>query len=51
MVKDILKEAGTNVIDKSYYVKCGIFGKKISLEERQKVVEWARSIVAEVEGT
>ena len=51
MVKDILKEAGTNVIDKSYYVKCGIFGKKISLDERQKVVEWARSVVADVEGT
>ncbi len=51
MVKDILKEAGTNVIEKTYYVKCGIFGKKITLDERQKVVEWARSVVADVEGT
>lgn len=51
VVKDILKEAGTNVIEQSYYVKCGIFGKKITLEERQKVVDWARSIVSQVEGT
>lgn len=51
VIKDILKEAGTNVIAGSYYVKCGIFGKKITLEERQKVVDWARSIVSQVEGT
>lgn len=51
IVKDILKEAGTNVIEQSYYVKCGIFGKKITLEERQKVVDWARGIVSQVEGT
>ena len=44
IVKDVLKEAGTNVIDKTYYVKCGIFGKKITLEERQKIVDWARKI-------
>ena len=51
IVKDVLKEAGTNIIDKSYYVKCGIFGKKISLDERQTVVNWAREIVSMVEGT
>jgi len=51
IVKDLLNQAGTNVIDQTYYVKCGIFGKKISLEERQKVVDWARSIVSQVEGT
>ena len=51
VVKDILKEAGTNEIDQTYYVKCGIFGKKITLEERQKVVDWARGIVSQVEGT
>jgi hypothetical protein len=50
-VKQILRTAGTNVIDETYYVKCGIFGKKITLDERQKVVEWARSVVADVEGT
>ena len=51
IVKDVLKEAGTNVIDKTYYVKCGIFGKKISLDERQAVVSWAREVVSMVEGT
>jgi len=51
IVKDILKEAGTNFIDKTMYIKCGIFGKKISLEERQNVVDWARSITKIVEGT
>ena len=43
-VKQILRTAGTNVIDETYYVKCGIFGKKITLEERQAIVDWARKI-------
>jgi len=43
-IKEILRTAGTNVIDETYYVKCGIFGKKITLEERQKIVDWARKI-------
>lgn len=43
-IKQILREAGTNVIDDTYYVKCGIFGKKISLEERQAIVDWSRKI-------
>jgi len=43
-IKEILRTAGTNVIDDTYYVKCGIFGKKITLEERQKIVDWARKI-------
>ena len=51
IVKDVLKEAGTNVIEKTYYVKCGIFGKKISLDDRQTVVNWAREVVSMVEGT
>ena len=43
-IKQVLKEAGTNVIDDTYYVKCGIFGKKITLEERQAIVDWSRKI-------
>lgn len=43
-LKEILRTAGTNVIDETFYVKCGIFGKKITLEERQKIVDWARKI-------
>jgi len=45
IVRETLQEAGTNYIDQPMYIKCGIFGKKISLEERQKVVDWARSII------
>lgn len=50
-LKQILRTAGTNVIEDTYYVKCGIFGKKITLEERQKIVDWARKIQAIVSET
>ncbi|MBQ3956508.1 MAG: hypothetical protein II680_11510 [Clostridia bacterium] len=45
-VKEILKTAGTNVLEETYYVKCGRFNfsKKISLEERQHIVDWARKM-------
>ncbi len=43
-IKRILRDAGTNVIDETFYVKCGIFGSKISLEERQAIVDWARKM-------
>ena len=42
--KRILRDAGTNVIDETYYVKCGIFGNKISIEERQAIVDWSRKM-------
>jgi len=48
-VKEILRQAGTNVIDDTYYVKCGIFGKKITLEERQAIVDWSRKIQGQIE--
>lgn len=41
-VKRILRDAGTNVIDEVFYVKCGIFGSKITLDERQAIVDWTR---------
>ncbi len=45
ILRDILKTAGTNVIPETFYLpKCGIFGKKITLEERQKIVDWARKM-------
>lgn len=44
-LREILKTAGTNVLDETYYLKkCGIFGKKITLEERQAIVDWARKM-------
>ncbi|MBQ7923263.1 MAG: hypothetical protein IJ325_11950 [Clostridia bacterium] len=51
VIKETLREAGTNLIDDTFYVKCGIFGKKLSAEEREKALEWAQSIVSSVEGT
>lgn len=49
---DVLKEAGTNVLeDDTYYVNGGpaIFGgKKITLEERTEIVRWAEAVVAKV---
>ena len=43
-LKNILVNAGTNYIDEPYFVKCSIFGSKISLENRQDIVDWARKI-------
>ncbi len=45
ILRETLRNAGTNVIDDTYYLpKCGIFGKKITLEERQDIVNWSREI-------
>lgn len=49
MLKETLKQAGTHVLeDDTYYVKCGMFGKKITLEERQAIVDWARGLIQKV---
>lgn len=51
-VKEILKEAGTNVIEEVYTVDGGgIFGKKISLEERRDIVNWVQKIIDETFGS
>ena len=45
VLRNILKQAGTNVLEEANYLKkCGIFGKKITLEERQAIVDWARKM-------
>ena len=45
-VKEILRSAGTNVLEETYYVDTGRFNfsKKISLEERQHIGDWARKM-------
>lgn len=50
MVKEILRDAGTNVLDKDYYVKGGGFlsSKKITLDERTQIVRWAQGIIDEL---
>ena len=50
ILKETLKEAGTNVVDDVYYVKAGLFsGKKITLEERTKIVKWAEGVIANLD--
>ncbi len=49
VLKNTLREAGTNVIDDVYYVKAGLFsGSKITLEERTAIVKWAESIAESI---
>ena len=46
-VRDILTEAGTNVIEDVYTIDGGgIFSKKISLEERTNIVKWVEGVIA-----
>ena len=50
IIKDTLREAGTNVIDDVYYLESpGFFaGKKITLEERTKIVKWAQGLTEQI---
>ena len=51
-VRQILAEAGTNVIDEAYTIDGGgIFSKKISLEERTNIVNWVDGIITKTFGT
>ena len=45
-VKEILRTAGTYVLEETYYVKTGRFNfsKKISLQDRQHIVDWSRKM-------
>ena len=45
-MKEILRTAGTYVLEETYYVKTGRFNfsKKISLEDRQHIVDWSRKM-------
>ena len=50
-IKDILKEAGTNVIDEVCFVKGGLpfkFVSKITDDEKTAVLEWADRVVAQL---
>ncbi len=51
-VRDILTEAGTNVIEDMYTIDGGgIFSKKISLEERTAIVNWVDGVITKTFGT
>ena len=39
-IKEILKGAGTNVIEDVMYIKCGLFGSAVKPEEQNAIVDW-----------
>ena len=43
--KELLREAGTNVIDDVMKIKIGLFDSKVSEEEKKDLVEWIQSII------
>ena len=49
---EVLREAGSNIIDNVLYVKLGglpIFGSKISTEEKTALLDWAHTIVNSIQ--
>ena len=49
---EVLKDAGTNVIDNVKYIKIGGFpflGGKVSDEEKNDLVTWIRSVINELQ--
>ena len=44
--KELLKEAGTNVIENALKVKIGLFDSKVSDEEKAQVLAWVKETVA-----
>ena len=49
---EVLREAGSNVIDNVMYVKLGglpIFGSKVTAEEKAALIEWAHNIVNSIQ--
>ncbi|MBE6584191.1 MAG: hypothetical protein E7649_04295 [Ruminococcaceae bacterium] len=43
--KELLREAGTNVIDSVHNVKIGLFNTKVTDEEKADVLAWVKSCV------
>ena len=46
ILMDAVKEAGSHVIDKVLPVKCGLFGSKLSDEEKKTVTDWMNEVTA-----
>lgn len=48
-LKDVLTEAGTNVIDEVFYTKCGLpFLKSVKPEEHTALIEWVNKVTKEL---
>ena len=43
--KELLREAGTNVIDNVHNVKIGLFNTKVTAEEQAAVLAWVKDCV------
>ena len=43
--KELLREAGTNVIDDVHNVKIGLFNTKVTDEEKAAVLDWVKTCV------
>ena len=44
--KDLLREAGTNVIDNVHKIKMGLFDSKVSDEEKAQILSWVEETKA-----
>ncbi len=44
--KELLKEAGTNVIENTKHIKIGLFDSKVTDEEKADVLAWVKETVA-----
>ncbi len=44
--KEILKEAGTNIIDNVHKIKMGLFDSKVSDAEKSEILAWVEQIKA-----
>lgn len=42
--KELLREAGTNVIDNVHKIKMGLFDSKVSEEEKTQILSWVEQI-------
>ena len=46
---EVLRTTGTNVIDNVKYVKIGLFGGKVTDDEKASIIDWAHSIVDSIQ--
>ena len=46
--KELLKEAGTNVIEDVLRIKMGLFDNKVSAEEETTILNWVEKVKAEL---
>lgn len=45
VVRDAIRNTGTNIIEDIKFVKCGLFSGKASADEKAQMIDWAKNIV------